>query len=117
MSIGQLGTTSGNYTVTLQVTDNLGATGSDNFTITVLPNDVPPNDPPSASFTSDTTFGLAPLTVVFSSSASDNDGTISTYDWDFGDGTTSGVQNPTHTYTTPGNYSACLSVIQEVGKA
>lgn len=29
--------------------------------------------------------------------------------WDFGDGTTSTLQNPTHIYTHPGNYTACLT--------
>ena len=30
--------------------------------------------------------------------------------WDFGDGTTSALQSPTHTYMHPGNYSVCLVV-------
>ena len=29
--------------------------------------------------------------------------------WDFGDGTTSTLQSPTHIYTHPGNYTACLT--------
>ncbi|OFX83089.1 MAG: hypothetical protein A2W99_13370 [Bacteroidetes bacterium GWF2_33_16] len=33
-----------------------------------------------------------------------------TYTWDFGDGTTSTLKNPTHTYTTPGNYQITLTV-------
>ena len=36
---------------------------------------------------------------------------VSTWDWDFGDGSThSTVQNPTHTYTTPGTYTVNLTV-------
>jgi len=31
--------------------------------------------------------------------------------WDFGDGTTSGVQNPTHTYDQPGTYIVTLTVV------
>lgn len=34
----------------------------------------------------------------------------SVYQWDFGDGNTSDVANPTHFYTLPGNYVACLQV-------
>jgi outer membrane protein assembly factor BamB len=33
-----------------------------------------------------------------------------TYHWDFGDGETSEEQNPTHTYTTPDNYTVTLTV-------
>ena len=35
---------------------------------------------------------------------------MTTYLWDFGDGTTSTVKNPTHTYTTPGTYTVVLTV-------
>lgn len=33
-----------------------------------------------------------------------------TYLWDFGDGNTSNLANPTHLYTVPGNYVTCLTV-------
>lgn len=35
---------------------------------------------------------------------------ISSYAWDFGDGNTSTLQNPTHTYTAPGVYNVTLTV-------
>ncbi len=37
-------------------------------------------------------------------------GTITNWFWDFGDGTTSTLQNPTHTYTSNGSYLACLTI-------
>ncbi|MBL7773277.1 MAG: PKD domain-containing protein [Chitinophagaceae bacterium] len=37
-------------------------------------------------------------------------GTILGYMWDFGDGTTSTVQNPTHVYPGPGLYNCCLTI-------
>jgi PKD repeat protein len=37
-------------------------------------------------------------------------GTASTYSWNFGDGGTSNLANPTHTYTLPGKYNACLTI-------
>ena len=53
--------------------------------------------------------GVAPLTVTFTVTAT---GAPSTYSflWDFGDGTTSVVQNPTHEYATPGLYHASVTV-------
>ncbi len=35
--------------------------------------------------------------------------------WEFGDGTTSNLQNPTHTYPGSGSYQVCLTVIRKVG--
>ena len=60
--------------------------------------------------------GAAPLTVSFSSVGSyDPDGTIASYDWDFGDGTTSKLANPSHTYTAVGTYAASLVVVDNTG--
>jgi PKD repeat protein len=39
---------------------------------------------------------------------------INSWNWDFGDGSTSTLQNPTHTYTTPGFYVMCLSVTSSI---
>jgi PKD repeat protein len=55
--------------------------------------------------------GMAPSTVKFVGSNSyDDDGVITNYLWDFGDGTNSTLANPTHVYTTPGTYTATLLV-------
>ncbi len=51
--------------------------------------------PPSADFSASQTSGTAPLTVQFTSQSS---GDITRYLWDFGDGGTSTVENPSHTY-------------------
>jgi len=37
-------------------------------------------------------------------------GSINNWLWDFGDGTTSSAQNPTHQYENPGDYTVCLTV-------
>jgi PKD repeat protein len=52
------------------------------------------------------------LAVTFSSSGSQafNGATITGYSWDFGDGTSSTVANPTHTYATPNDYQVTLTV-------
>jgi PKD repeat protein len=44
-------------------------------------------------------------------------GTILSWFWDFGDGTTSSLQNPTHTYPANGTYLVCLTVTDSCGSA
>lgn len=75
-----------------------------------------PNEPPVAVATSNVSRGKAPLEVVFSGSgSSDPDGAIASYSWDFNDGTGSTNADPTHTYTTAGNYIAVLTVTDDGG--
>jgi PKD repeat protein/glucose/arabinose dehydrogenase len=75
---------------------------------------------PSAVLGTDRTDGPAPLTVQFSSAGTvDPDpGDALTYAWDFdNNGTTdSTAQNPTHTYTTKGVYTAKLTVTDSSGQ-
>ena len=100
----------GSFTATLTVTDNDGLTDSDTVNITVV------NQPPVAMASADTTFGTAPLDVTFSSANSfDLDGTITGYSWDFGDGSSSTSTNSTHTYATAGNFTATLTVTDNLG--
>jgi glucose/arabinose dehydrogenase len=66
---------------------------------------------PVANASADTTRGVDPLTVHFSSAGSnDPDGDDLGYQWDFGDGTTSTEANPTKTYPDKGVYTARLTV-------
>ncbi len=60
-----------------------------------------------ADFETSSDSGCFPLTINFQSTASL---ITSTWYWDFGDGTTSTLTNPTHTYTQPGNYDVMLVV-------
>ena len=56
---------------------------------------------PVAVASASPTFGYSPLTVAFSSAGSTNaGGGPLTYSWNFGDGSTSNLANPSHTYTT-----------------
>lgn len=83
------------FTVTLTVTDNEGATAVATQTVTVDP--VPPvNTPPTASFTQ----ACNGVVCTFVSTSTDAaPGTIATYAWTFGDGATANVNNPSHSYT------------------
>ena len=77
----------------------------------------PGNQAPVAS-TSGTsaTSGTAPLAVKFVGTNSyDPDGIITGYLWDFGDGTTSTLANPAHTYGSVGSYVAKLTVTDNSG--
>ncbi len=102
-------TEGGFYSVSLLVTDNSGMTAQAEITIVV---DSPL--PPTATITADPTEGLAPLPVSFDGSGStDPDGSIVTYSWDLGDGTTSDEMTVEHTYTESGSYTVTLMVTDD----
>ena len=65
---------------------------------------------PTVNFTASTVAGCFPLTVNFTDQSIANNGVIDTWQWDFGDGTLSTQQNPTHIYTASGNYNVSLRV-------
>jgi len=69
------------------------------------------NRPPLAMAAATPASGVAPLAVAFSSAGSfDPEGAALTYSWTFGDGATSTLPNPTHTYSTSGTFVAHLTV-------
>ncbi|MEH1028226.1 ThuA domain-containing protein [Micromonospora profundi] len=73
---------------------------------------------PIAKATGTPTSGSAPLTVQFSSAgtADPDPGNTLSYQWTFGDGTTSTAANPSKVYTSNGNYTAQLKVTDNTGK-
>ncbi len=71
-----------------------------------------PNKPPTAAF-SHTESYLA--MKVDASASSDKDGTITSYAWNFGDGTTGTGATAQHTYAAAGNYSVTLTVTDDRG--
>lgn len=55
------------------------------------------------------------LDVAFTSTSTDSDGTIASYHWDFDDGASSTLQNPSHTFASAGDYDVTLTVTDNDG--
>ena len=69
---------------------------------------------PVANFTSNVTNGSAPLTVQYTDTSA---GSPTSWNWNFGDGQSSTVENPTHTYSEVGNYNVTLNVTNSAGSS
>ena len=63
--------------------------------------------PLNAAFTPDKTSGVFPLTVQFNDRST---GSPTSWSWDFGDGSTSSDQSPSHIYTAAGQYNVALTI-------
>ena len=101
--------TANTYSAHLTVSDGTNSVNSSNISISV--NVAGSNYPPIAVSSATPTSGFAPLSVAFSSAgSSDPDGTTLTYNWTFGDGSSSTSANPSHTYSSNGLYTAQLRV-------
>ncbi|MDD1700184.1 MAG: PKD domain-containing protein [Methanoregula sp.] len=69
--------------------------------------------PPEADFSAAPLYGFTPLTVHFTDTSC---GGPKSWIWDFGDGTTSTEQNPSHVYNQPGfSYTVSLTVNNTFG--
>lgn len=75
-----------------------------------------PNLSPIASASVNATTGLTSTSFLFSSTGSnDPDGTVVSYLWNFGDGTSSTAASPSKTYPVAGTYVATLTVTDNQG--
>ena len=66
-----------------------------------------PITPPAAAFSAYPVSGTPPLTVQFTDQST---GEITSWAWEFGDGQSSNLQNPSHLYAYPGVFSVTLTV-------
>ncbi|MCY3022459.1 MAG: PKD domain-containing protein [Planctomycetota bacterium] len=98
----------GSFSAILRVIDNQGASASTSVVIAV------DNKPPVAVAVATPDTGLPPLACLLSGAGShDPDGLITSYAWDFGDGTAGQGAQVSHTYTAPGLYFATLTVTDD----
>ncbi len=100
--------TAGNYTVKLTVTNAEGSnttTKADYIKVGATPL-------PVANFWGSPVSGNAPLNVTFKDNST---GSPTSWNWSFGDGTYSTIQNPKHTYSTAGNYTVKLTASNAAG--
>lgn len=101
----------GTYTVKVVATDDKKAKSKE-VTLQVEVK----NAPPTADAKATPTSGQAPLTVQFDASDSkDADGTIASYEWDFGDGQKGSGQKVNHDYVEPKTYTVTLTVTDSDG--
>ncbi|TDE85564.1 PKD domain-containing protein [Deinococcus sp. S9] len=104
----------GPYVVTLIVRDETGASARVDKTVT--PPDVPTAGVISASFTATNSTTVSRM-VNFAATASTTVGTISSYQWDFGDGSTGTGQTTAHTYADTATYTVTLTVRDSTGSS
>lgn len=108
-SSGPLGvntyTQAGVYLVSLQVTTSHGC-----VFINAYPVNIEPLPTTSFNYTNN-----GSGQCLFTDQSTINTGVIASWLWDFGDGNTSSMQNPTHQYTSSGQYSVCLTTTSNFG--
>lgn len=99
----------GTYSVKLVVQNAAGISQLERVNyITVSPS-------PTANFTANMRLSCAPAVINFTDLSTTPSGSITAWEWDFGDGTTSTLQNPSHTYNTVGFYTVSLTVYSSTG--
>ncbi|MBC7946933.1 MAG: PKD domain-containing protein [Chitinophagaceae bacterium] len=100
----------GNYTVRLTVTN---ASGSNTLTRTQY---LTVYDIPTVNFSADDVNGCFPHRVQFTDLSTGGTGNTNvSWQWDFGNGVTSTLQNPSANYTTAGNFTVTLKVTNDKG--
>ncbi|MFH0968470.1 MAG: PKD domain-containing protein [Methanobacteriota archaeon] len=99
----------GNYTVILTASSQTGGTSIENKVGYIS---VSPSGSIDADFVGVPTSGTAPLTVQFTDTST---GSPTMWVWNFGDGSTDSVANPSHAYTSAGTYTVSLTASSQTG--
>jgi PKD repeat protein len=82
--------------------------------IAILKDLQPSTVAPTSAFNSYPPAGKAPLTVTFTDQST---GQPTSWQWSFGDGTTSNSQNTSHVYTKPGTFAVTLQASNTAGSS
>ncbi|HBX50873.1 MAG TPA: hypothetical protein DEH02_07380 [Bacteroidales bacterium] len=86
-----------------------------NTSYLVYKGGIPHNSVLTSDFSATPLSGDAPLNVQFNDNSTTPTGTtMTTWLWNFGDGSTSNIQTPSHSYLNPGTYSVSLTVTNSV---
>lgn len=93
---------------TVVVTDQCGVTAQQTINVNVDPS-------PHVLFSGQMPPSCTTICVNFLDQSSVSNGVVNNWSWDFGDGTNSTLQNPSHCYANSGNYSVSLSVVSDAG--
>jgi PKD repeat protein len=102
----------GYETETRTVSISIGSTTTVNVTLTPIPV----NQPPVASYNYSPTSPIVGDPVQFDATgSSDSDGSIVSYSWNFGDGTSATGALTSHTFTSDATYSVQLTVMDNEG--
>jgi gliding motility-associated-like protein len=99
----------GTYTITLK-SGNAGGTNTVSKSAFIIVYAVPIVD-----FASADTAGCAPVISPFTDRSTTASGSITQWEWNFGDGATAVTQNPSHTYTSAGRFGVFLKATNSFG--
>lgn len=93
--------TAGNFTTQLTVISNLNCSATQLIGVTIYPN-------PITAFTANSV--CSGNGTLFTSTSTISSGSITNYQWQFGDSTSSILSNPSHTYSTSGIHNVLLTI-------
>ncbi|WP_298732096.1 PKD domain-containing protein [uncultured Chitinophaga sp.] len=98
----------GNYTVSLQASNAAGCS------VNITKPDYIQIQEPTVTFFVDTPRGCVPFSSNFIPTVVSIDPVVG-YNWNFGDGTTSNLERPSHTWTTQGDFTVTLEIVTQSG--
>lgn len=104
----------GNYVLRLSASDG-SLTSSDDISITINANTCAGNTPPTANAGPDKTANVGAVVSFSGAASSDPGGSIASYSWNFGDGSSANGLSVSHSYAAAGNFTVSLSVTDNCG--
>jgi PKD repeat protein len=110
------GVAAGTYNVRVTAFNSAGESAASNTaTVTISTSSPPPPAAPTAAFSVNVSTGIATSTTFIFTDQST--GTITSRQWNFGDGVVSSLTNPNHIYVAAGTYTVILTVSGNGGQS